>query len=90
MHITEHARHRMAERGIPKRLVAFARRHGRWEGDRCVLDRKETQQLLDELADEMRLAKKVLDKGGVVVVEAGDSVITTFNVDQRVPRRSRG
>lgn len=84
MNMTGHVKQRMAERGIPKRLLEFALKHGRVEGDRCVLDRKETQQLLSQLSEETRLAKKVLDKGGIVVVESGEALITTFNVDQPV------
>ena len=62
----------MAQRGIPKRLLDFTRKHGRLEGDRfCILDRKEAAHLIEQLTEEMRLAKKVLDKGGIVVVESG-------------------
>lgn len=43
MRFTLHSRHRMSRRGIPQRLVAFALQHGRVEGDRHVLDRREAE-----------------------------------------------
>ncbi len=76
---TLHARHRMAQRGIPQRLVEFALQHGRIEGDRRVLDRRETRRLVESLQAELRIAMHVLDKGGITVVEDHGAVITTWN-----------
>lgn len=83
MRLTLHSRHRMSQRGIPQRLVAFALRYGRIEGDRHILDRRETRRVVDALREELRLAMHVLDKGGVTVVEDNGGVITTWNRDQR-------
>ena len=49
MTISRHAHQRMNQRGIPRRLVDFTLRHGRVEGDRHVLDRRETRRVIDEL-----------------------------------------
>ncbi len=89
MRYTLHSRQRMAQRGIPQRLVEFALRHGRIEGDRHVLDRKESRRVVDSLQQELRLALHVLDKGGVTVVEGDGAVITTFNRDPPVPQAAR-
>jgi RNA binding exosome subunit len=78
----------MNQRGISRRLVDFTLRHGRVEGDKYVLDRSASRRLIDELTEELRLAKQVLDKGGVTVVEGDDTVITTYNRDQP-PGRAR-
>lgn len=86
MRFTLHSRHRMARRGIPQRLVRFALRHGRIEGDRHVLDRRETKRLIESLQEDLRLAMHVLDKGGVTVVEEDGGVITTWNSDQPANR----
>jgi hypothetical protein len=40
MRLTLHSLQRMSQRGIPHRLVSFALKHGRVEGDRHVLDRQ--------------------------------------------------
>ena len=76
---TLHARHRMSQRGIPQRLVEFTLQHGRVEGDRHVLDRREVRRLVESLQAELRIAMHVLDKGGVTVVEGDGAVITTWN-----------
>ena len=84
MTTTLHARHRMSRRGIPQRLVEFALQHGRIEGDRHVLDRREVRRLVEALQDELRIAMHVLDKGGITVVEDHGAVITTWNRAQPV------
>lgn len=86
MRFTQHSRHRMARRGIPQRLVDFTLRHGRIEGDRRVLDRRETRLLVASLQEDLRLAMHVLDKGGVTVVEEDGSVITTWNREEPIRR----
>jgi hypothetical protein len=89
MRYTLHSRQRMAQRGIPQRLVEFALRHGRIEGDRHVLDRKESRRVVNSMQQELRLALHVLDKGGITVVEGDDAVITTFNRDQPFQQAQR-
>lgn len=79
MRLTHHSRHRMSQRGIPQRLVDFTLRHGRLEGDRHILDRREVRRLVEALQSELRLAMHVLDKGGVTVVEDNGAVVTTWN-----------
>jgi hypothetical protein len=86
MRFTLHSRQRMAQRGIPHRLVDFTLRHGRVEGDRHVLDRRETKRLVESLQQELRVAMHVLDKGGVTVVEESGGVITTWNSEEPVRR----
>ena len=83
MRRTLHSRHRMARAGIPQRLVSFALHHGRVEGDRHVLDRREAIRVMESLQAELRLARHVLDKGGITVVEDNGEVLTTWNQDQR-------
>jgi hypothetical protein len=89
MTITRHADQRMNQRGIPRNLVELALRHGRIEGNRHVLDRQESRRLINSLQDELRLAKRVMDKGGITVVEMEGAVVTTFNRDQPVQQAHR-
>ena len=79
MQFSQHAGRRMNQRGISRRLVEFTLRHGRIEGDKHILDRNTSRRLIDELNEELRLAKQVLDKGGVTLVEGDDTIITTYN-----------
>jgi hypothetical protein len=54
--------------------------HGRIEGDKRVLDRNESRRLIDDLEEELRLAKRVMDKGGIVVVDQSDTLVTAYNL----------
>ena len=82
-HISRHAGQRMSQRGISRRLVDLALRHGRIEGDKRVLDRNEARRLIENLTEELRLAKRAMDKGGITVVDDGDTVITAYNLTLR-------
>jgi hypothetical protein len=86
MRVTRHSQFRMSQRGIPQRLVAFALQHGRVEGDRHVLDRREVLRVVESLQADLRLAMHVLDKGGITVVEASGNVVTTWNRDEPLRR----
>jgi hypothetical protein len=63
-----------------RRLVDFALRYGRIEGNKHVLDRNESRRLIEALNEQLRLAKRVMDKGGIAVVTGGDTLVTTYNV----------
>jgi hypothetical protein len=79
MHISHHARQRMCQRGISRRLLDFALRYGRVEGDKYVVDRNESRRIIEELSEDLRLARQVMDKGGITVVEESATVITAYN-----------
>ena len=85
MHITHHAGQRMNQRGISLRILDFTLRHGRIDGDKRIIDRNESRRIIEQLNEELRVAKQILDKGGVTVVESGDTIVTTYNTN--VPMR---
>ncbi len=58
MRISHHADQRMNQRGISRRLMDFTLRHGRVEGGKRVLDRKESRRIIESLNEELRLARK--------------------------------
>jgi hypothetical protein len=64
-------------------MVKYVLSNGTPEKDRIYMGRKEAIQKLEALKEEQRLLKKILDKGGVVVVASGDTVITTYNCQGR-------
>lgn len=78
---TRHFQRRMSQRGIGLELVELARQFGEPNQDRIVLGRKHLSQLLAAIRDLERTAKKALDKGGIVVVEDGEALITTYRLD---------
>lgn len=83
MQTTRHIQQRMSQRGVSRDMVDLVLTHGTLDQDKYVLGRKEALSLLDSLQREERLLKKILDKGGVVVVANGNSLITTYNCEHR-------
>lgn len=87
--ITKHAAARQSQRGITSSMIDYVTKHGVEESDKLVLGRKEALQLLEKIKEEERLLMKILDKGGVIVVAEGDTVITTYNHTSRYRRAHR-
>lgn len=83
MHKTHHVRQRMTQRGIKQDIVEYVLNNGMSEHDRIIIDKKEALRMLEALKDEQRLLKRILDKGGVVVVAEGNALITTYNYQCR-------
>jgi len=73
----------MSQRGIPGDLVDLVRKYGRDDQDRLILDRKDLSALLGQVRELQRVVLKALDKGGLVVVEAGGALITAYNLEGR-------
>ena len=84
MHTTTHIDARMNQRGIRKELVSLALDLGRIEGDRYVLDTKTIRAEMCELRRKLKFLDDAERKGGVVVVAAGESLITTYRADSFV------
>ncbi|MBK6906352.1 MAG: DUF4258 domain-containing protein [Rhodocyclaceae bacterium] len=83
MQTTRHIQQRMSQRGVSRDMVDFVMDHGTEEQDKYILGRKEALSLLEKIQRQERLLKKILDKGGVVVVADGDALITTYNCEHR-------
>jgi hypothetical protein len=67
-------------------MIELARKHGRIEGDQWVLDIREAKAALDQVMAERAALLKVIDKGGVVVVEEDDTVVTAYNITDKLRR----
>lgn len=78
MEKTRHATKRVKQRGISERMIDFAFRWGRDERDRVILDRNGLNRLIGEVDELRRLLLRMLDKGGIVVVERDGRLITAF------------
>lgn len=79
MRLTQHAHLRMTQRGITRSMIDLVLEYGQVEQDKAILNRKHAQELIRELEEKLRIAKKILDKGGCVVVEADNAILTTYN-----------
>ncbi|GBG01583.1 hypothetical protein AZSI13_09100 [Azospira sp. I13] len=83
MQFTRHAHQRMTQRGITRSMIDLVLEFGEVEQDKAILDKKHAQQLIRELEEKLRTAKKILDKGGCVVVEADNAILTTYNYQSK-------
>ena len=87
---TRHLGARMSQRGITRDMVDFVLTHGKNAGDKIILSRKDLMRLVGALNGSQRaVALKLLDKGGLVVVEDQGALLTTYNFDS-FNRRRRG
>lgn len=82
MFTTKHFQSRMSQRGLPKKIIDLVLEFGKDNGDKLILNRKETQKLIDEVDDFKKNLLKVMDKGGVTVVLDNESLITAYNLDR--------
>ena len=80
---TNHIEKRMNQRGITKQMLDLVFTHGTPVQDKYVLGRKELKSRLEELRNEERVLMKMMDKGGVVAVEADNAQITAYNFSSR-------
>ena len=72
----------MGKRGISQGMIDLTLEYGRPHYDgKVILGRKETQAVISELEQLKKVLIKILDKGGVTVVDVNDSVITTYNCE---------
>ena len=81
--MTHHMDVRMNQRGITADLVSLALEHGKWQGDRCRLDRKGLKELIANIYQTRAAALRALDKGGLEVVEAEAQLITTYAISKK-------
>lgn len=81
--MTLHMDIRMNQRGIAGELVELALAYGEWDGDKCRLDQRGLKRLISEIDKTRSAALRALDKGGLVVVESGDQLITTYKMPKR-------
>jgi hypothetical protein len=93
MHITVHAGQRMNQRGITKEMIRLVLEYGELQGGKIDLNQEGAARLVARLHKELKIAKKLLDKGGMTVVSAegftaDESVIVTA-YNHNPSRRSR-
>ncbi|NCC61410.1 MAG: hypothetical protein EOM12_10815 [Verrucomicrobiae bacterium] len=80
MKATKHVLARMSQRGITKRLLDKVLELGDFRGeDKIVINRKIGLKLIAELDQLRGDILKIVDKGGVVLVIEGESLVTTYN-----------
>lgn len=82
MHKTRHVEARMGERGISVDMIELAIQYGEdGHGDKTIFGRKEAERLLRQREREIRALKRIVAKGGIVLVAANDALITTYPLE---------
>ena len=78
---TKHCKARMAQRGLPKRLLDLVLEFGKDSGDKLILNKKATQKVIDEIDTMRKELLRIMDKGGVTVVIDNEAMITAYNTN---------
>jgi Skp family chaperone for outer membrane proteins len=78
---TKHCEARMAQRGLPKRLLDLVLEFGKDSGDKLILNKKATQKVIDEIDTMRKELLRIMDKGGVTVVIDNEAMITAYNTN---------
>jgi hypothetical protein len=61
-------------------MIDLTLEHGEFdERNRCVLTKQNAIELMTKFKDTLKILMKVIDKGGLVVIEDAGKVITTYN-----------
>ena len=83
MHETLHINQRARQRGITKRMIELTLEFGEVQADKIRLGSRRIKKLLKNRKWISRELKrdllKILDKGGLVVVTTGETLITAYN-----------
>ncbi|MCD9504607.1 hypothetical protein GLP37_20810 [Photobacterium phosphoreum] len=78
---TRHIQQRMNQRAINSQMLEIVKMFGVDDGDKIYLNRKGIDAALDELNKISQQMQKMRSRGGVVLVESGETEITTYTLD---------
>ncbi|MCK5725776.1 MAG: hypothetical protein KAH22_02990 [Thiotrichaceae bacterium] len=78
---TRHMHKRMNQRGVTQRMVKIVSELGVTKGDKHILGRRNIDDLIQGLDKLRKDLLKLRDKGGLIVVESNDTLITTYRID---------
>jgi len=62
-------------------MVDLALKYGVEKEDKIILNKKGLQAFLEELKSIQKFAQKMMENGGLVVVESGGTEITTYRLN---------
>lgn len=78
---TKHIDKRMNQRGITKDMIDFTLNFGEVTNDKWFTNKKILQDSIRQFEQQIKTAKRLLDKGGIVVVSEDESLITAYHFD---------
>lgn len=80
---TTHFDNRVQERGISQELVDLVLKHGTQNGNKIIITKKASQQVLNHLDRLRKSFVRICDKGGIEIAADGDVLITAMNLNTR-------
>jgi len=78
---TRHIQQRMSQRGIKQSMLDIVLDFGVSQGDKIILNRKGLDKVLKEIEILKKNALKMREKGGLVVVNINDALLTTYSLN---------
>ena len=78
MHETLHINQRVRQRGITKKMIDLTLEYGKLKGDKIRLGTRKIQELLRTKVGLKSELLKIMDKGGLIVVFSGATLITAY------------
>ena len=79
MYETFHINKRLRQRGITNRMIELTLEFGEVQADKIRLGTRRIKKLLRTHKDLKKDLLKILDKGGLVFVASGATLITAYN-----------
>ena len=78
---TRHTQRRMSQRGIQQSMIDMTLAYGQDHGDKIILNRKGIDAILNEIEKLKKCALNLRKKGGLVVVDVDNTLLTTYSLD---------
>lgn len=79
---TRHIEARMSQRAINQKLLNLTLEFGvEYENGKVILNRQGLDELMRQLRELQQAAQQAANKGGLVVVRKGETLITTYRLD---------
>jgi hypothetical protein len=79
MRTTIHARRKMNQQGINQLMVDLCFEYGKIDQSKRLLGRKDAQKLLESMQDRIKVLKKIIDKGGITLIDENNIFVTNYN-----------
>lgn len=78
---TRHIQARMSQRAINQKLLNLTLEFGvEYEDGKIILNRQGLDELMRQLGELQQAAQQAANKGGLVVVREGETLITTYRL----------
>lgn len=75
---TRHIQQRMSQRGIQQSMIDMTLEYGEPQGDKVILNKKGLDCILKEIEKLKQCALKLRQKGGLVVIDCHNTLITAY------------